>query len=213
MPRSAALPALRLAVVLLAAGRSRRMAWADKLLLPLPQGGEPMIRHSLGLYLSLGLPVTLVSGPETSGLRAALGGLAGQRGLAWVINPAPGEDQGESARLGLAALRLEGLDGVMIALADQPLLSRADIAALIACFAGGGARHITIPRHQGDRGNPLILPVALAQTLRESPPTLSPRRFIHAHADQILWHDTPSAGFTEDIDTPQDAARLLSREG
>ena len=71
-------------------------------------------------------------------------------------------------------------------------------------------RHITIPRHGGQRGNPIILPAAIARQLRDDPQAPSPRAFMDQHPEQIAWFEADTDHFTQDIDTPADAARLIS---
>ena len=193
-------------VILLAAGASRRMRGANKLLLP--AHGMPLIRASAAIYCELGMPLCVVlraGAVDAAAVRAALAGLP----LRIAVNPDPATEQGDSARIGLSAAALNG-PGVMIALADQPLLTGPDIAALIAHFIAQKATRICVPRHGGVRGNPVILPTALARRLRDDPATPSPRRFIDAQAEAISWFEAPNDHFTRDIDTPQDAARLLT---
>jgi len=176
------------------------MGGVDKRLLCV--GGVPLVRRSVALYRALGLPVIVVGREGDAALRAALEGME----VRLLANPDPAAEQGASARIGLAACALGGA-GVMLALADQPVLSEADLRWLIGRFAEEGGRRIAIARHDGMRGNPVILPKALALALRAAPWGMAPRRFIDDHAGDIVWCDTPSPGFTTDIDTPEDAAR------
>ena len=193
-------------VLLLAAGRSRRMGAVDKLLLPVAlcgHGEEPMVRHAARLYCALGLPVTVVTSPQNTAVTAALADLD----ITLVCNRDPLAEQADSLRTGLAATALIA-PGLLIALADQPLLTPADIAALLAFF-GHNPGKICIPRHAGQRGNPVILPASLARQLRDYPTALTPRAYMDRHPDEIAWFACESPNFTTDIDTPQDTARLL----
>ena len=203
MPRH---PCPPVAVLLLAAGHSRRMGAVETLLLPVAapgQTGEPMVRHAACLYLELGLPVTVVIAPGNSGVIQALAGLD----ITLAVNADPLAEQADSLRTGLTSMPLAA-PGLLIALADQPLLAAADIAELLARFASNTAK-ICIPRHDGKRGNPVILPAAIARQLRDDPAAPTPRAYMDQHPGQLVWLDTPSTHFTQDIDTPQDAARLL----
>jgi len=195
---------MRIKVVLLAAGWSRRMEGADKRLIAWQ--GQPMVRYSAGLYAALGLPVVVVGRAQDDALAQALDGLD----IRLVANPDGGSEQGTSARVGLSACGLDG-DGVMIALADQPLLTCGDIAELVAVFAARPDA-IVIPRHDGARGHPLIMPVGLARGLMEAPEDLSPRAWIEQHRTRIHWHEAEHSRFTSDIDTPQDRDRLFGRD-
>jgi molybdenum cofactor cytidylyltransferase len=199
-------PSPDIEVILLAAGLSRRMGAVDKLLLPVPglDGGiEPMVRRSARLYRALGLPVTAVVG--SAAVAEALAGLD----LRIVTNPAPEHGQESSVRIGLEAAPLVA-SGVVIALSDLPWLLPADISALAAHFAALGGRKIVIPRHAGQRGNPPILPAALARRLRDDPGRPAPRVFVDAHRRMTDWHDSDSDHFIRDIDTPEDAATLAA---
>ena len=63
-----------IAVILLAAGESRRMGEANKLLLPV--GGEPLVRRTARLLASIdNARVTVVLGHEADEVRAALAGI------------------------------------------------------------------------------------------------------------------------------------------
>lgn len=197
-------PVPRPEVVLLAAGWSRRMEGADKRLLP--WRGQPMVRHAAGLYCALGLPVVVVGRAEDTALSQALEGLD----IRLVANPDAQSEQGASARVGLAACGLDE-DGVMIALADQPLLRSEDIAALLDLFAAR-RDNVIIPRHDGVRGHPLILPADLARALVRAPMEISPRVWIERHKARIYWHEAEHSRFTSDMDTPQDRASLLRDE-
>lgn len=188
-------------VILLAAGHSRRMGGPDKLLLTTP-GGQSLLARAASLYRGLGMPATAVLRPDQPRHVEALAGID----LAVVTNANPQADQATSARTGLAAAQLAGA-GVLIALVDQPWLTKADIAALVATFAGTGGQKIVVPRHKGQRGNPVLLPVAVARELAVDPGA-SPRAFIDAHPALVVWHEAAHDHFTRDIDTPADAALL-----
>ncbi len=189
-------------VILLAAGASRRMGGADKLLLRLA-AGEPMVRTAARLYADLGLPLTVVLRDAEGPVAAALAGI--RASIAINHQPPTPSDDGLQASMhaGLGATPLTA-PGVLIALADQPRLTAADIAALIAAFQTAGGAAIIIPRHHGRRGNPVIIPAAIARHLRHA--GISARAYIDAHPERVDWYDTPDDHFTHDIDTPQDLA-------
>lgn len=187
--------------ILLAAGRSRRMAGVDKLLLAVD--GVTMVRRSALLYLALGMRVTVVTGCDNRDVAAALAGLD----LHLVANPDADSGQLSSVQAGLVATPLTA-PGVVMALADQPLLTAADICALMATFSSDAGAHICVPRFAGQRGNPVIFPVAVARRLRE-PGAMPPRAFIDAHPEHITWFEAANDHFTRDIDTREDAAQLL----
>lgn len=195
---------MRLEVILLAAGWSRRMEGVDKRLLP--WRGVPMVRHAAQLYRALGLPVLVVGRAQDAALAQALAGLE----VRLLANPDAAAEQGASARVGLAQCRLDG-DGVIFALADQPLLRGEDIGALIADFAAHRDA-VIIPRHDGVRGNPVVMPVDLARSLNRAAPQVAPRAWIDRHGARILWHEAEHSRFTSDIDRPQDADRLRQYE-
>lgn len=213
----------RAEVILLAAGRSRRMGGADKLLLPAAPapttlssaGPVPLIRRSVELYRSLNLPVTVVLPDREGPVARALQGLD----LTLACNPGPSAstpardsrlDDGQQASVhaGLRAAPLAA-PAVLIALADQPLLEPADIEALLACFEAKGGTLACIPRHAGQRGNPVVLPRAVARMLRDAPGEPSVRTWLDRHPEAVCWFDGASDHFIRDVDTPADAAALL----
>ena len=193
--------AFPLETILLAAGRSRRMQGIYKLLLPV--GGEPLIRRSAALHAAQGWPlVVVVNAQGVAEIEAALAGIA----CRIIVNPLADSGPHSSIIAGLGATPLRA-PGIVIALADQPLLTRADIAALAAHYRAAPDR-IAIPRHAGQRGNPVILPQAVARALA-APGAPTPRGFIDANPALVAWFDTPRAAFLRDIDTRADAEALL----
>lgn len=187
--------------ILLAAGRSRRMAGVNKLLLPVD--GMAMVRRSARLYLDHGMALTVVAGSDDGAVAEALAGLEFQL----IANPDAASGQNSSIRAGLAATPLRAA-GILIALSDQPLLVGTDIHALIAAFASHDGHRICVPRFAGKRGNPVIFPRAIAEHLRE-PGCMPPRAFINSHPEDIVWFEAANDHFTRDVDTPEDAALLL----
>ncbi len=189
-----------LTVILLAAGRSERMGAADKLLLPLGDG-TPLLRHAALLYLSLGLPLTVVLAANGDGAEQTLAGLP----LTKVRNKDRAATQEQSAWTGLGALA-PARTGVLIALADMPWLTGADVAALIATYARHGGARPVVPRYQGRRGNPVLLPAGVVAALCAG--FTPPRAWLDRHAATIVWHESASDHVIRDIDTPADAATL-----
>lgn len=152
----------RLAVIVLAAGASRRFGAADKLLAPLD--GRPLAMHAFALAgaVGAGQALAITARKETAALAEAAG--------LTPVPVTPGGDQSDSVRAGLAALRPQ-IGAVLFMLADMPWLRTGDLAALLslgppACAATGGARMppALLPRSwcddaplSGDRGlRPLL---------------------------------------------------------
>ncbi len=191
----------RIAAIILAAGLSRRMGAQNKLLMPI--AGTPLIRRVVGTYLcAIDGPVTVVTGFAAEAVKAALDGLTAQ----FAQNDRFAEGQPSSVVAGLR--HAPDADALLIGLGDQPLLTPQDLTDLIAAHAAGDSGKITIPRHSGQRGNPILIPRALRPRLTKNPDRPGCMRFTRDHPDHVQAAHLSAPGFYTDIDTPADYARL-----
>ena len=107
---------MRIAGLVLAAGRSSRMAPLNKLLEPI--GGEKMVRRAAATALAGGAtPVIVVTGHEAASVAAALRGLD----VTIVANPDYADGLSTSLCAGLRTLP-QGIDGALILLGDMAII-------------------------------------------------------------------------------------------
>lgn len=194
---------MEVAVVLLAAGLSRRMGEANKLLIDID--GEPLVRRTAKAYLA-GAMVHVVLGYEAKRIEAALEGLP----VTFVENPDYAEGQPSSVRVGVQSVP-GAYDVMLIAPADQAALTMDDIARFIGAFAQSDRRRILIPFFRGARGNPVAFPAALLAEGRAQGIEVASRGFIDSHPDLTTRYEAPNDHFVTDIDTPEDLARFQNR--
>ncbi len=111
-----------IAAVLLAAGRSTRFGAADKVTAEL--GGRPLVRHAADRLLALRLAAyVVVTGPAPAAPDCP--------GFTAVANDRPEAGLSRSIALGVAAARASGVEAVLIALADMPLVTADHFGALV----------------------------------------------------------------------------------
>lgn len=193
------------AAIILAAGLSRRMGARNKLLLPIH--GRPMIRHMVDLYSQVTpRPVLVVTGHEADQTEAALEGSS----AVTVINPDYSQGQQTSAACGLRAA--EDCELILIGLGDQPLLTTANLRALLAAHASADPARISIPIHDQKRGNPIVVPARLRPRLLADPKSPGCKRFTQANPGQVQFHALSAPGFYADIDTPEAYDALMRRD-
>ena len=193
------------AAIILAAGLSRRMGTQNKLLLPV--GAVPMIRHVVLQYrMALSGPITVVTGHDAPDVTAALAGID----VECVFNPIYADGQQSSVAWGLA--HCPNADVVLIGLGDQPQLLSEDITALLAAHYVGDPGKISIPMHNGDRGNPICVPAILRPRLTADPTRPGCMRFTREHPELVQRHVLNADGFYHDIDTPAAYAQLVKQE-
>ena len=99
----------------------------------------------------------------------------------------------------------------MICLADLPLLTTADCAALCVAHKKAGVGQITVPVQRKDgifvrRGNPIIIPASARHKIIKEETNLGCRGLLDNHPNLIYPFDSCANGFYVDIDT-QDAFR------
>ncbi|MCB8839739.1 NTP transferase domain-containing protein [Aurantimonas sp. VKM B-3413] len=191
-------------IVVLAAGRSSRMGGPNKLLATFD--GVPLIRRSVMTALAAknARTVRVVAGHMADDIAGALTGLD----VETVENPAFAEGLSTSLKAGFAACR--GADGVMVMLADQPLLSSADLDRLIAAFTGEGAGAIVAASDRGRRRNPVILSTAFADAIAALTGDIGAAPIIAANPDALTEVELGAAAGT-DVDTPEALERAGGR--
>jgi len=199
---------LKVAVILLAAGLSRRMGDRNKLLIE--AGGEPLVRRTANAYLAAGADMYAVLGHEAERVGAALAGLR----LTFVQNPNFADGQQTSVRAGLEALA-GGYDAVLVALSDQIALTSADISDLVHAFAESSRDRILIPYYKGERGNPVVFPAQIIADIRASGRNAACRAFIDGNPGLTRRYEAANDHFVIDIDTPEDlqAFEVNGRQG
>jgi len=188
--------------LLLAAGLSRRMGRA-KLLLPL--AGRPVVRHAAEGLLAAGVePLTVVVGPGDA-VAAALDGLP----VRLVVNPRPEAGQASSLVAGIAALT-PGTEAVLVALGDQPFVA-ADVIRQLIYALEGTDKVIAAPRYRDGLGNPVLFRARVFPEILALGGDRGARAVVERDAARValveIDHPMPA-----DVDTPEDYARLLSRD-
>lgn len=185
-------------LILLAAGSARRFG-SNKLLRPL--NGKPLYAHGLAALLAAAkmrpaADVTVVSRtPEILAAARAAGAKAVE---------SPLSEQGLSFTIKAALDALEPLaegDYLLFAVADQPYLTAASVAALLE-KAAPPTRGATLCF--GEKvGSPTLFSASLAKDLRALEGDSGGRAVLCALGDKCLRVQAKSARELEDIDLPE----------
>ena len=146
-PRSAP----TIAAVVLAAGRSRRMAPHNKLLIA-DKTGKPMIARVVDNVLSSNArPVLVVLGHMAEQVEHALGG----RPVRYVHAADYAEGLSASLKAGIAAVPAE-CSAALVCLGDMPLVTGRMIDRLLSAYDPDEGRLIVLPAFHGKQGNPML---------------------------------------------------------
>jgi molybdenum cofactor cytidylyltransferase len=153
---------IRVAAIVLAAGKASRMGECGLHKLLAEFDGVPLIRHSvLQAVSSAASPVVVVTGHRSDEVVACLGGLA----VDIIFNPDFADGMASSLKTGLAVLPPDMVDGVMVMLADMPKINIAHLDALISRFVELQGEAVVRAMANGQSGNPVILPTSLFPAL------------------------------------------------
>jgi len=203
---------MNVGAVLLAAGAASRMGGRPKCLLQLD--GVPLLLRQLNALSAAGVQdIVVVVGHYAEQIESVLP----TQGLARGRNPAPDDGQASSVRLGLQALPAS-VDAVILALADQPLITSQDVTALLNAFYQRGEKSMLVPRVKlsdgtSVPGNPVILSAALRQLWLAGEDDRMCRSWRQQHPDQIAWMNTENRHYATDLDTPEDLQQAARDTG
>jgi molybdenum cofactor cytidylyltransferase len=215
LPRREAAPAeakparapWHIGAVVLAAGQSRRMGGANKLLTEID--GEPILRRTLRTAVrSRAEPVVVVTGHGAARVQAAIGDFDVQV----AHNAAHAQGMAASIRAGVAALP-DGLDGAILMLGDMPAIRPDTVDALIAAFDPPGGTTICVPEHEGTQGHPVLFARRFFGDLRDLHGDVGAKAILREHPDQIATVAVADDGITVDLDTPEAVAAYARRSG
>ncbi|SDB45301.1 NTP transferase domain-containing protein [Bauldia litoralis] len=191
----------RVAAVILAAGRSRRMGGPNKLVATV--GGRPLVRIAAEAALaSRAESVVVVTGHRPGEVETALGGLETRL----VHNPDYAEGLSTSLKAGIAALP-EDVDGAVVMLADMPGVDAQTIDQLIESFDPDSGALVVLPTFQGKRGNPVLWSKRLFPDLLTVEGDTGGRHLLGTHRDAVVEVETGRA-VAVDVDTPEALAAV-----
>ncbi|TAJ23577.1 MAG: 4-diphosphocytidyl-2C-methyl-D-erythritol kinase, partial [Reyranella sp.] len=145
----------RVAVLVLAAGRSTRMGGPNKLLADAE--GQALVVHAVKAALaSQAVEVVVVLGHMADQVRPAIEkAIPPKSRIRFVTNPDFAEGLSTSVRTGIAALG-STIDAAIVQLGDMPGVGAALLDRLMAAFSPVEGRSICVPTVGGKRGNPVL---------------------------------------------------------
>lgn len=182
--------------LVLAAGRSRRMAPLNKLLVADRQG-VAMVTRVVDHVLASGVrPVLVVTGHERERVEEALQG----RPILFVHAQDYAEGLSASLKAGLAALPPEP-EGVLIALGDMPLVEAGVMARILAGFDPEEGRAIVQPTYRGKQGNPVLWGREFFAEMMAITGDVGARQLVGRHADRLIEVEVADDGVLRDFDT------------
>ena len=193
----------QVAAVVLAAGRSSRMAPHNKLLVPDGAGRAMVARVVDAALASRARPVLVVTGHRGDEVAAALGDRPAQ------VVTAPDFAAGLSAslRAGLAAVP-EGCAAALVCLGDMPLVTGAMIDQLIEAYDPGEGRAIVVPTYRGRAGNPVLWDRRFFAEIAALTGDQGARALLARHADWVAEVELGSDAVLRDFDTVESLATL-----
>lgn len=191
--------------MLLAAGSAVRMGGPNKLLMRVD--GEPLVRRSLRALQRVPIGhLVVVLGRDAQRVRMELDTFP----VRAFCRVEVGCDQQVSVVAGLRALPA-GLDAIVLALADQPLVDAEDLRWLLARWRELPEGSAAIPFHDSARGNPVIIAGEIREPVLQAGPSLGCRGWLAANPQRVHRLQTPNDHFVVDLDTPEDLEKLARR--
>ncbi|GAC1373472.1 MAG: nucleotidyltransferase family protein [Hymenobacter sp.] len=193
-----------MALLLLAAGASARMGQPNQLL---PYRGRTLLRHAAETAVATGAaPIVLVTGALHEPLAVAVAGLP----IHVVHNAEWPTGMASSIRAGLAAVAGAQPSACLIVLGDQPLVTPALLRQLITQQQETQAPAVAAA--YGDTlGVPAVFDRRLFPALRQLRGLQGANRLLAELGDAAGSVPFPAA--LVDVDTPEQYAALLQREG
>jgi len=195
-PPSAPRRPRQVAGLVLAAGRSRRMAPLNKLLVADTQGVAMVTRVVDNVIASGVRPVLVVTGHERERVEEALSG----RPILFVHAEDYAEGLSASLKAGIAALPPEP-EGVLIALGDMPLVEPDVMARILAGFDPEEGRAIVQPTFRGKQGNPVLWGREFFAEMLGITGDVGARQLVGKHADRLIEVEVADDGVLRDFDT------------
>ncbi len=187
----------RIAAVVLAAGRSTRMAGTNKLTAEI--AGKPLVRIAAEQALaSRAAPVIVVTGHDRERIESALAGLP----VRLVHNPDFAQGLGTSLRAGIAAVPADA-DGAIVCLGDMPQVDAALIDRLIAAFDPDRGALAAMPTIDGQRGNPVLWSRRFFPDLMAIEGDVGARQLIGRYGEAVVEVPVTGKGALRDVDTPE----------
>ena len=192
---------LSLDAVIMASGLSRRMG-CNKLLLPL--GGSTVVEQFLDRF-----PYTLFEKVIFVYSEPQVALLAGKYPLIVCHNQQPESGKSYSIQLGLS--KSTAADGILFAVADQPLLSGATITTLVEMFSGHQGQKIIVPEAAGRPANPVLFPAACRSEFAELQADSGGRVLIAKEPGRVCLVPFTAADEFCDVDTPERYQQMVAK--
>ncbi len=194
-----------IAIVVLAAGASRRMGVAKQLL---QVRGRTLLRHAVDAALGSSCrPVVVVLGANAEAVRPEIEGLPVQ--VVW--NARWSEGLSTSIRAGIEALAAaDPPEAVVLTLCDQPFVGSDSIEALVAAYRST-KRPIVASQYGGTLGVPALFSRAVFPELMALDGDSGAKQVIQRHAASV-W-PVPCPQGAVDLDTPENHEAVRSMDG
>ncbi|GAC1343664.1 MAG: molybdopterin-binding/glycosyltransferase family 2 protein [Acetobacteraceae bacterium] len=192
-----------IAAVVLAAGRSSRMAPHNKLLLADRSGKTMVARVVDNLLSSAARPVIVVTGHRGDEVARALAG----RPVMVVEAADHAAGLSASLRAGIAAVPPEAA-GAVVCLGDMPLVTGRMIDRLIEAYDPDEGRCIVAPVSGGTLGNPVLWDRRFFGEMAALSGDAGARKLLDLHGEHLATVDLGSDAVLRDFDTVESLATL-----
>ena len=201
---AAAAPAMpRVAGIVLAAGRSSRMAPHNKLLVP-DRAGRPMVARVVdNLLSSAARPVIVVTGHRAEEVRAAVAG----RPVQVVHAPDYADGLSASLRAGIAAVPAKA-SAALVCLGDMPLVTGRMIERLIEAYDPDEGRSVVVPTCRGKIGNPVLWDRRFFPDIAGLVGDVGARPLLERHGEYVAQVELDTDAVLRDFDTGESLATL-----
>jgi molybdenum cofactor cytidylyltransferase len=188
--------------LLLAAGASRRMGTVKQLL---PWGDQTVIEHQIDTLTKANKELYVILGANAKPIAERIA----NTGVHVLVNPKWKEGMGSSISFALNQLRMqiENVDGILISLVDQPLITASHYRRMIDLFEPGKAQ-IMVSKSEGVySGVPVLFDRKYLDELMALEGEKGARRLINKHEGHVCSMVCNTS--LEDMDTMEAYQKLV----